>query len=88
MKLGLELQREELESNSINSKQPVSKGEIKRKVRSLMQEEEGKIVRENTRKMRLNAKKAVAEGGSSRKNFETYVQLLHAKASLASQANS
>ena len=61
----------------------VKKSEIERQVRKLMQEEEGRIVRENMQNMKRNVERAVALGGSSRTNFEKYVQLLRAKASAA-----
>ncbi|KAG0564621.1 hypothetical protein KC19_8G125900 [Ceratodon purpureus] len=61
----------------------VKRSEIEKQVRRLMQEEEGRIVRENMQNMKRNVERAVALGGSSRTNFEKYVQLLRAKASAA-----
>lgn len=58
----------------------VTKEVIERSVRLLMQEDGGFAVRENMQKMMTSAHKAVQPGGTSRRNVETYVSLLHMKA--------
>lgn len=58
----------------------VTKEVIEHSVRLLMQEDEGRAVRENMQKMNASARKAVQPGGTSRRNVETYISLLHMKA--------
>lgn len=58
----------------------VAKEVIERSVRMLMQEDGGSAVRENMQKMKTSAQKAVRPGGTSRRNLETYISLLHMKA--------
>jgi hypothetical protein len=58
----------------------VTKEVIERSVRLLMQEDGGSAVRGNMQKMMTSAHKAVQPGGTSRRNVETYVSLLHMKA--------
>lgn len=66
--------------NKENPSPLVTKEVIERSVRMLMQEDGGFAVRENMRKMKTSAQKAVQPGGTSRRNVETYVSLLHMKA--------
>jgi hypothetical protein len=66
----------------------MSRDEIARKTRSLMQEAEGRLVRKNIQKLRTKCREAVAAGGSSRRNLEAYVRLLHTNADLRSASHS
>ena len=59
----------------------VTKEVIERSVRMFMQEDGGFAVRENMQKMSTSARNAVQPGGTSTRNFETYISLLHMKAS-------
>lgn len=68
--------KEQLEGEEVRPKRSVSREEIEEKVRRLMQEAEGKVVRQNMQGLRRKAREAGAPGGSSRTNFETYVQIL------------
>jgi len=90
-KLAIELKREPLDPEQdlgMNGMiiRRVKKEEIERQVRRLMQEEEGQIIRRNMQKMKVNAERAVASEGSSRRNFENYVWLLRTKDSAASDS--
>ncbi|KAG0565988.1 hypothetical protein KC19_7G029400 [Ceratodon purpureus] len=90
-KLAIELEREPLDraqdiGNGHRIKRRVRKEEISRQVHKLMHEEEGRVIRQNVQQMKLNAQRAVAPGGSSTRNFENYVCLLHARATAASEA--
>lgn len=69
--------KEELESDLVRPVMFYSREEIAKKVRSLMQEAEGEVVRQNVRKLQADAREAGAPGGSSQRNFEAYVRLLH-----------
>ncbi|KAG0623187.1 hypothetical protein M758_3G154900 [Ceratodon purpureus] len=82
LKIAIELKasaytKEELESDEPRPAEFVSKEEIARKARSLMLEAEGQVVRENIQKLRTECREAVAAGGSSRRNLETYLRYLH-----------
>ncbi|KAG0623188.1 hypothetical protein M758_3G155000 [Ceratodon purpureus] len=82
LKVAIELKanaytKEELESDVPRPVVFMSKEEIARKARSLMQEAEGQVVRENIQKLWTECLEAVAAGGSSRRNLETYVRHLH-----------
>ena len=90
-KLAFELEREPLDpAQDIGEggriKRRVRKAEIARQVQRLIQEEEGRIIRQNVQEMKLNAQRAVAPGGLSTRSFENYVCLLHARANAASAA--
>ena len=69
--------KEELESDVVKPELFYSWEEIAKKVRSLMQEAEGQVVRKNVQKLRAAGREAGALGGSSRRSFEAYVRLLH-----------
>ena len=69
---------EELEGDVLRPAEFVSREEIARKARSLIQEAEGQSVRENIQKLKAECWEAVAVGGSSRRSLEAYVRLLHA----------
>ncbi|KAG0612863.1 hypothetical protein M758_6G057900 [Ceratodon purpureus] len=82
LKVAIELKanaytKDELESDVPRPVVFMSKEEIARKARSLMQEAEGQVVRENIQKLWTECLEAVAAGGSSRRNLETYVRHLH-----------
>uniref|UniRef100_A0A0D6QV50 Glycosyltransferase n=1 Tax=Araucaria cunninghamii TaxID=56994 RepID=A0A0D6QV50_ARACU len=51
----------------------VTKEDVERSVRSLMVEEKGKELRERVQRLKAKARAAVAEGGSSSKNFDLFV---------------
>ncbi|CAK9856982.1 unnamed protein product, partial [Sphagnum jensenii] len=67
-KLAIEIQK--------NKDGLVTKQEVERKVRALMQGEEGQCLKRNVVIMQRNAKKAVADGGISKQNFEAYIDHL------------
>lgn len=69
--------KEELEGDEVRPAIFVSKEEIEKKVRCLMHEAEGESVRKNMQNLRLKSREAGGPGGSSQRNFETYVHLLH-----------
>lgn len=69
--------QEELEGDLVRPVRFVPKEEIEKQVRSLMQEAEGDYVRKNMQTLQAKAREAGAPGGSSRRSFEAYVQLLH-----------
>jgi len=88
-RLAIELEREPIDPKQDLGEhgriiRRVRKAEIEKKVCRLMQKEEGRIIRENMQTMKVNAQRALASGGSSRKNFETYIGMLTAKAFAAS----
>lgn len=68
---------EELAGDVVRPELFYSGEEIAKKARSLMQGAEGQVVRENIQKLRADAREAGAPKGSSRRNFEAYVRLLH-----------
>lgn len=82
MKVAIELKgnaytKEELEGDVVRPAQFVSKEEIAQKARSLMPGAEGEFVRKNMQQiLRAKSRDAGAPGGSSRRNFDTYVRLL------------
>jgi hypothetical protein len=59
-----------------NEDELVTKEEVEQKVRALMQGEEGQCIKRNVVIMRRNARKAVADGGISKQNFEAYIDHL------------
>jgi hypothetical protein len=67
-KLAIEIQK--------NKDGLVTKEEVERKVRALMKVEEGQYIKRNVVIMRRNARKAVADGGISKQNFEAYIDHL------------
>jgi len=69
--------KEDLESEQAMPVRFVGKEEIEKKARCLIHEAAGEAVRENVGKLRAKAREVGAPGGSSRKNFEAYVRLLH-----------
>jgi hypothetical protein len=63
----------ELEREPVDPEQDIGQnGRIRRRV-----------IRQNVQKMKLSAQRAVAPAGSSTRNFENYVCLLHARATAA-----
>ena len=81
-KLAIELEanpytKEELEGDKVRPEPFYSREEIAKKVRNLMHEAEGQAVRKNIQRLRSAAREAGALGGSSRRNFEAYIRLLH-----------
>ncbi|KAG0598706.1 hypothetical protein M758_12G094800 [Ceratodon purpureus] len=81
-KLAIELEanpytKEELEGDKVRPEPFYSREEIAKKVRNLMHEAEGQVVRKNIQRLRSAAREAGALGGSSRRNFEAYIRLLH-----------
>lgn len=72
--------KEELEGDVVRPVRFVPKEEITKKVRCLMHEAEGECVRKNMQNLRMKSREAGAVGGSSRRNFEAYVHLLHKSA--------
>jgi len=75
--IGRAYTQEELESKDVMPMRFVTKEEIEKKVRSLMHDLEIKVVRENVQKLKTKARDVGALGGSSHRNFEAYVRLLH-----------
>lgn len=69
--------KEELEGDEVRPRPFVSKDEIERKARSLMQGEGGQSVRNAMQTLRVQSRDAGAPGGSSRRCFDAYVKLLH-----------
>ncbi|KAH9561405.1 hypothetical protein CY35_05G021000 [Sphagnum magellanicum] len=67
-KLAIEIQK--------NKDELVTKEEVEWKVRALMQGEEGQCIKRNVVIMQRNARKAVADGGISKQNFEAYIDHL------------
>jgi hypothetical protein len=67
-KLAIEIQK--------NKDGLVTKEEVERKVRALMQGEEGQCLKRNFFIMQRNARRAVADGGISKQNFEAYIDHL------------
>ncbi len=67
-KLAIEIQK--------NKDGLVTNEEVEQKVRALMQGEEGQCIKRNVVKMQRNARKAVADGGISKQNFEAYIDHL------------
>jgi hypothetical protein len=87
-RLAVELEREPVDpeqdiGQNGRIRRRVRKAEISKQIRKLMQEEEGRVIRQNVQKMKLSAQRAVAPAGSSTRNFENYVCLLHARATAA-----
>lgn len=85
LKVGIELTqnpytKEELEGDEVRPVRFVPKEEIAKKARCLMHEGEGECVRKNMQSLRMKSREAGAVGGSSRRNFEAYVHLLHKSA--------
>ncbi|CAK9190443.1 unnamed protein product [Sphagnum troendelagicum] len=54
----------------------VSKQEVERNIRALMEEVEGESIESNMKEMRSHARQAVAEGGTSKQNLEVYINYL------------
>ncbi|CAK9254625.1 unnamed protein product [Sphagnum jensenii] len=54
----------------------VSKQEVERNIRALMEEVEGESIKSNMKEMRSHARQAVAEGGTSKQNLEVYINYL------------
>ncbi|CAM6071635.1 unnamed protein product [Sphagnum tenellum] len=54
----------------------VSKQEVERNIRALMEEVEGESIKRNMKEMRSHARQAVAEGGTSKQNLEVYINYL------------
>lgn len=80
-KLAIELEREPIDpaqnlGDDGKIKRRVRKEEIERKIRKLMQQGGDRTIRHNTQQMTQNARRAVASGGPSARNFEQYVSLL------------
>ncbi|KAG0562121.1 hypothetical protein KC19_9G120000 [Ceratodon purpureus] len=71
--------KEELEGDVVRPARFIPKEEIEKKVRILMQDAEGESVRQNMQNLREKSREAGAPDGSSRRNFEAYVNLLHKK---------
>jgi hypothetical protein len=67
-KLAIEIQK--------NKDGLVTKEEVERKVRALMQGEEGQCIKRNGVIMQRNARKVAADGGISKHNFEDYINHL------------
>jgi hypothetical protein len=67
-KLAIEIQK--------NKDGLVTKEEVERKVRAWMQGEECHCLKRNFVMMQRNARKAVADGGISKQNFEAYIDHL------------
>ncbi len=67
-KLGIEIQK--------NKDGLVTKEEVERKVRALMQGEEGQCIKRNVVIKQRNARKGVADGGICKQNFEAYIDHL------------
>lgn len=72
--------KEELEGDKVRPVRFVPKEEIAKKARCLMHEAEGECVRKNMQNLRMKSREVGALGGSSRRNFEAYVHLLHKSA--------
>ncbi|CAN5961946.1 unnamed protein product, partial [Sphagnum jensenii] len=66
-KLAIEIQK---------NKDGLVTNEVEQKARALMQGEEGQCIKRNVVKMQRNARKAVADGGISKQNFEAYIDHL------------
>lgn len=81
--------KEELESEKVRLDRFVSKEEIEKKVRNLMQEEKGQLIRENMQRLRIKSREVLSQGGCSRQSFEAYLRLLRGKRDnfLASRPN-
>ncbi|KAH9573565.1 hypothetical protein CY35_01G007700 [Sphagnum magellanicum] len=54
----------------------VSKQEVERNIRALMEEVEGESIKNNMKEMRTHARQAVAEGGTSKQNLQVYINYL------------
>ncbi|CAK9857079.1 unnamed protein product [Sphagnum jensenii] len=54
----------------------VSKQEVERKIRALMEEVEGELIKSNMKEMRSHARQAVAEGGTSKQSLQVYINYL------------
>ncbi len=54
----------------------VSKQEVERNIRALMEEVEGESIKSNMKEMRSHARQAVAEGGTSKQNLQVYINYL------------
>ncbi|KAH8972797.1 hypothetical protein BDL97_01G010900 [Sphagnum fallax] len=54
----------------------VSKQEVERNIRALMEEVEGESIKSNMKEMRTHARQAVAEGGTSKQNLQVYINYL------------
>jgi hypothetical protein len=92
LKVAIELKgnaytHEERDSDVVRPVEFMSKEEIARKTRSLMQEAEGQLVRENIQELRTKCRESVAAEGPSRRNLETYIRLLHTIADLRSASH-
>lgn len=79
--------KEELAGDVVRPELFYSGEEIAKKARSLMRGAEGQVVRKNIQKLRADAREAGAPKGSSRRNFEAYVRLLHSSGKCNGDSN-